>query len=485
MVGDWYHDPNYSHGFLIPLVSGYLLWEKRKILNHLFLNPSNLGIVVILGGIVLRFIGQLGAELFLMRFSLLVILTGLVIFLFGKGYLKAISFPLAYLIFMIPLPFLVFNAIAFPLQLVASRIAAQFLDLLAIPALREGNIIQLPYFTMEVAEACSGIRSLISLLALATAFAYFSEKGWLKRSIIIVSAIPIAILVNAMRVSTTGILVYWISPEAAQGFFHIFSGWLMFLLAFGLLFAESSLLSRYFPEHSARKNKPQMVNNTLQFREYNYYLSPTRLIIVTAILFFSFFYLQLVSQGEAVPLRKDLQQLPLQIGPWQGRDQKFSPKIMEKLGVEDSIMRYYRHPSGQYLWLYIGYHASQRQGDLIHSPKHCYPGSGWYSLEAGQQSISLTHAGNDGQVITVNRYLIQKGLEQQLVLYWYQERGRVVANEYWGKLYLVWDAFTRRRTDGALVRVSAPVDGVVEHTLNQEIDFIKLLFPLLKEYLPD
>jgi len=242
MVVQWWKDPNYSHGFLIPLVSLFLVWRRRDVLKHLPKVPSDWGLPVMVGGISVLTVGLLGAELFLTRSSLIAVLSGIVVYLGGWGLLRALLFPIAYLIFMVPLPFLVFNAVAFPLQLLAARVAQASLEILGIPVLREGNIIHLPGASLEVVDACSGIRSLMSLAALGTLFAYFTQRSLWKRAVLVLSTIPIAVATNALRVSGTGFLAYHFGQEAAEGFFHEFSGLVVFGSALVLLFLEGALL---------------------------------------------------------------------------------------------------------------------------------------------------------------------------------------------------------------------------------------------------
>ena len=238
-------DSYYSHGFLIPFISGYLIWEKRAKLGMLAAKPSNWGILVLLLGILMLIAGRIGAELFTMRFSLIILLAGLILFVAGKDFFKALMFPLVFLIFMIPLPYIVYDSIAFPLKLFAAKCATYSLQLIGIPILREGNIIVLASATLEVADACSGIRSLISLIALSVVYAYFTQKSKLKRIILVIASIPIAIIVNAFRVVVTGILAHYIGPETAHGFFHTFSGWLIFIIAFGLLLGLGFIVSKF------------------------------------------------------------------------------------------------------------------------------------------------------------------------------------------------------------------------------------------------
>ena len=255
LVYDWLHLPDFSHGFLIPFVSLYFVFERRKELSSINIEGKWSGMIWIILGVFSLLLGNLATEFFLMRFSLLVVSAGIIIFLLGNPCFKILSFPLGYLIFMIPFPSIFLDRITFPLQLFASKVAAVSLDLIGIPVLREGNIIQLANTTLEVAEACSGIRSLISLLALSVAFAYFSQKTTIKRIILVLSTIPIAVIANAARVSGTGILAHFYGDSVAQGFFHSFSGWLLFIVAFVCLLGVSVLLNHLGIHKSSHRTK--------------------------------------------------------------------------------------------------------------------------------------------------------------------------------------------------------------------------------------
>jgi len=244
LVSDWIHMPDFSHGFLIPIVSFYFVYERRKELSALSPSTAWGGFGLIVLGILIFLLGNLATEFFTMRFSMLVVLGGIVLFLLGKEFFKTLLFPIVFLIFMIPIPSVLMDKITFPMQLFASKVAAKSLYLIGIPALREGNIILLANTSLEVAEACSGIRSLISLLALSVVFAYFNQKTTLKRVLLVLSTFPIAIIANAARVTGTGILAHHYGDKVAQGFFHGFSGWILFVVAFVCLFVVGGLLSR-------------------------------------------------------------------------------------------------------------------------------------------------------------------------------------------------------------------------------------------------
>jgi len=244
LVSDWIRMPDFSHGFLIPIVSLYFVYERRKELSVLSPSTAWGGFGLIVFGILLNLLGNLATEFFTMRFSMLVVLGGIILFLLGKEFYKTLLFPLGFLIFMIPIPSVLMDRITFPMQLFASKVAARSLYLIGIPVLREGNIIQLANTSLEVAEACSGIRSLISLLALSVVFAYFSQNTTLKRVLLVLSTFPIAIIANAARVTGTGILAHHYGDKVAQGFFHGFSGWILFVVAFVCLFLLGAMLSR-------------------------------------------------------------------------------------------------------------------------------------------------------------------------------------------------------------------------------------------------
>ena len=242
LVRQWSSDDNYSHGFLVVPLAVYFAWERRHALAAAPVRPGAPGALLILGSLVVWAAGILGAELFLTRVSLIGVVAGTIWFIWGFSRLRILAFPLLFLLLMIPLPSIIFNQIAFPLQLVASQAGEAVIAAAGIPVLREGNVLVLPARTLEVAEACSGIRSLVSLLMLAIVLGYFTERRRAARIAIVVASVPIAILANAARVAGTGLAAQWVSPAAADGFFHTFSGWMVFLVAFaGLLLVQRGL----------------------------------------------------------------------------------------------------------------------------------------------------------------------------------------------------------------------------------------------------
>ncbi len=284
---DWWNDENYSHGLLIPFIIGYILWSQREKLASVPVKSATfLGGTAVVLGLLGLWAGVAGAELYTQRLSLLLLIAGTVVYFWGVRLLRYLLVPFGLLFLAIPIPAIVFNKIAFPLQLFASRCAVWSMSLLGIPVLRQGNIIELKPLNsidtkkLEVVEACSGIRSLMTLITLAVVFAYFTHSpsddtpssgkrfGWLRSywfwrsTIIVISAVPIAILTNAFRVSGTGVLAHYYGTEVADGFFHSFSGWAIYIVAFVLLFGIGIILDRFRPaqaegEKSVERKSPE------------------------------------------------------------------------------------------------------------------------------------------------------------------------------------------------------------------------------------
>ena len=244
---DWSHDENYSHGFLVPLISGYFAWQKREELTQLTIRPANSGIILILFALSLLIAGIAAQEFYTRRSSLVFLLCGIVLFLYGWEWLKGLALPLGFLFFMIPLPYIIYDAIAFPLKLFVAKFSVITLKLMGVVVLREGNIIMFPETVLEVADACSGLRSLMSLLALGVALAVFSQRTNSRRILLVLLTVPIAILTNMIRVIGTGFLAQYYGSAAAEGFFHEFAGMGVFLLAMVLLFAGSAVIRRVWP----------------------------------------------------------------------------------------------------------------------------------------------------------------------------------------------------------------------------------------------
>jgi exosortase len=242
LVEQWNSDPDMGHGFFVPVVAGFIVWQNRRELLALTPSPNWWGLAVVLYGALQLYVATLGAELFLARTAFVISVIGIVLLLGGTGYVRLLAFPLFLLFFMIPIPTVVYNSITFPLQILASRVSTEALSLMQIPVLREGNVLELAQQKLSVVEACSGIRSLLSLTFLSLVYGYFFESKIWMRVVLFLSTIPIAIVANASRVTLTGVLTEY-KPELAEGFFHTASGWVIFMVALAILIALHQILN--------------------------------------------------------------------------------------------------------------------------------------------------------------------------------------------------------------------------------------------------
>lgn len=253
LASQWWNDPDFSHGFFIPIFSWLVIWRMRRQLLSLNPAPSWSGLLIVVGALITLVVGVLGAELFLSRSSLLLLLAGLVVLFLGWRVFSVTLFPWAVLFLMIPIPAILYNQLTFPLQFLASKFATGLLSFAGVPVLREGNVIRLPALSLEVIEACSGIRSLISLTSLAIVFAYFLEARIWKRVALVIAAVPIAVAANGLRIMGTGLLVQYWDPDKAEGFFHEFSGWVIFLFSLIMLYAAHRLMNLRWRRGDGRK----------------------------------------------------------------------------------------------------------------------------------------------------------------------------------------------------------------------------------------
>jgi len=490
LVLDWGADENYSHGFLVVPLVAYILWRQRDELASSPARPSAAGLGLIAGSVAMLVAGRLGAELYLTRLAMLGTLAGIVVFLWGFRRLWQASFVLLLLFLAIPIPAIIFNQIAFPLQLLASRFGETAISACGIPVLREGNIIMLATTTLEVAEACSGIRSLVSLLTLALVWGYFSGSALWLRWLLALSSVPIAIFSNAIRVAGTGIAAHFVGAEAAEGFLHTFSGWMVFVVAGILLLSVHRLALWLAPLSAVATTAPR--TQPAPGGEGNADTGTgllARSVISAALLGAAALSLAAMTRTETAGLREPLAALPLTLGEWRGENgPPFDRRVLETLGADDYISRAYRQPGWPWVSLYVGYYRSQRQGQTMHSPLNCMPGAGWEPASRTRIQVPVQATGDGGAAAAeVNRLIIQKGLDRQLVLYWYQAHGRIVASEYWGKIYTVLDAIRLNRSDGSMVRVIVPVlsaDPAAEQAAERAaLEFVRALLPVLSKHL--
>jgi exosortase D (VPLPA-CTERM-specific) len=488
LVESWSYDENYSHGYLIVPIAAYLAWERRHRFMSVPSRATNWGLLVIAGSLLVLATGVLGIDLFLTRVSLIGAVAGIVLFFFGWQRLRVMAFPLAFLILMVPLPAIVFNQISFPLQLVASQFGEMLVRAAGIDVTRDGNVIVLENITLQVAEACSGIRSLVSLLTLGLVFANVADARMWMRMAIAASTVPTAIVANGFRIAGTAVASHHYGAKAAEGFFHDFSGWLLFGVAVaGVLLLHRTLLL-FAPDrtqaHGVVASAPRSADASSGTQSAGILGAATvfSLLIAGSVL---------IARAETIdriPARRPLAALPAAMGDWRGYDDPpLADDVETLLNADDLLMRTYFAPDGRAAGLYIGYWETQRRGDAVHSPLICLPGAGWQPLSKRLVGIDAD-ASEKTPATQVNRYVIQRGSERLLVLYWYQAHGRIVANEYARKFYLVADAVRMRRSDSAIVRIITPIasaDPAAEARAERAAsDFARRVLRDLDAYIP-
>lgn len=484
MVQQWFQDENYSHGFIVPLVAGYFLYTRRDELKNSRVTRCNAGLAVVLLGLVQLLAGWLGTEYFSMRSSLIVILAGLVLYLFGKSVFRVALLSIAYLFFMIPIPYIIYDAAAFPLKIFVTKVSVLTMKAIGIVVMREGNIIMFPTLTLEVADACSGIRSLISLLALAAAYAFFLRISPRKRLALLFAAVPIAVFTNAVRVIVTGILAQYWGAKAAEGFFHEFAGMVVFAVAMAMLISLGALLAR--GKKVTDDIKLQESDNKVQAQELLQGAETdgrkpmvgkfvTIFILLTAVAM----YLNLHKDLE-VPVNKAFDRFPRVVSGWRMTQEFAMPDNIQKvLKASDTLTRRYVTAEGKTVDLYIGYHGGGKESGEIHSPKQCLPGGGWFELSTKRRSLDVT-----GKKVNLVQAVYQKVESRQLFLYWFQVQDRTISDEYSLKIAEITNSIINRRRDASFIRISVPFEADEQGAVVTGERFIKDFMPILREYLP-
>ncbi|UVT21016.1 MAG: VPLPA-CTERM-specific exosortase XrtD [Nitrospira sp.] len=496
LFNHWLGSDDYSHGIFVPVISGFLIWQSRHRLLQMPRESSWWGLAVIAAGLVLYVVGELSTLYVVLHLSLWMVIVGLAIALIGMSGAKAIAFPLGYLLTAIPLPVFFYASLSSQLQLWSSSLGVGCLQLIGVMAFREGNVIDLGPVQLQVVEACSGIRYLLPLTSLALLCAYlFKDKMW-KRVVLVLSAIPISILINGFRIGMIGVLVELYGQGAAEGFYHLFEGWVIFMASFGLLIAEMRLLGRVaavIPQRSFREqftwrdqaktdgHEPSLNQPIrLLFAPGRAYLCSVALLAPFTLLSTAF-----GDREEVAPARAPFIEFPMQVGPWRGARFALEKQYIDALRFDDYVLADYHSDKGPQMNFYAAYYRSQRKGQSAHSPQSCLPGGGWEI--ASLSRTELPSSPTMGQPVIVNRAVIQKGDQKQIVLYWFKQRDRQIADEYQVKLYLLWDAFIRHRTDGALIRLASLVSpGESEAAVDQRLQaFAVEIGQELNRFVPD
>jgi exosortase D (VPLPA-CTERM-specific) len=464
---------DYSFGLLLPLVSGFIVYLKWPKLRQRTWQPSWVGLLIITLGFIIYILGDLAAAFYFPPFSFLVVLTGFLWLLGSWALVRELAFPLFLLFFMIPLPSMVMKTLTMPLQLISSRLAAGMLQGIGIPVVRQGNVIDLGVRQLQVVDACSGLRYVLSLSALGFIFCYFYQRRIWKAIVLLIFLVPAAILANTIRVAAMALF-----PALQAGFWHGFSGWLIFIFCFawvGLLnwllnFLEPPLPSTAAPETPAKAAAPQPVSR----RSRNPHLIAALVVVLVAgHLAFR------LGHAPAVPLLQSFDNFPLQLGPYQGKRDYLDAAMAKAVGADAYFEAEYGSATQGKVSLWIAYFESQSKKveGRIHSPLICLTGSGWTILES--QIIDVPPG------LPVRYLLMEKDGVREVVYYWYLQQGSWLASEYASRLFMGWNGMLKRRNDGAIVRLVTPAGPDVAQARERLAKFVHLLVPVLPKFLQE
>jgi exosortase D (VPLPA-CTERM-specific) len=480
----WTNFPEYSHSLLIPPLTAFLIWQHKDRLERESFTGSWWGVALIALAGAMLILGQLGTFYGLIEYGYLVFLWGMVLALTGARAFRLLVGPLGILLFMIPLPSFVFNNLSQKLQLLSSLIGASFIRLFGVSVYLEGNVIDLGGYKLQVAEACDGLRYLFPLLTLGFLMAYIYKGAVWKRVAVFLSSIPITVLMNSFRIGTIGLMVEHWGIGMAEGFLHEFQGWAVFMASALLMLGEIYALNAIGHENGTWRQlfgvelpAPSPKGAPRRRRT----IPPAFLAACTLLAAYAAVSVALPRSAEIIPERTEFAAFPLTLGGWNGVPNSLDGVYLDALKLSDYFLADYRRESHP-VNVYMAYYNSQRKGDAVHSPRACLPGGGWVLSDFDQVEINV-----GGKPLRVNRSIMTLGTNRELVYYWFDQRGRVITNELAVKWYLFYDALTRHRTDGALIRLvtDMPREGDATDADRRLTDIASQIVPLLPRFIPN
>jgi exosortase D (VPLPA-CTERM-specific) len=344
--------------------------------------------------------------------------------------------------------------------LISSQLGVLVIRAFGISVFVEGNVIDLGGYRLQVAEACDGLRYLFPLMTLGFLMAYFFKVATWKRLVLFLSSIPVTILMNSFRIGMIGVMVEHYGISMAEGFLHEFQGWAVFMVSAVLMLLEMMLLARIGKDARPWRDvfglqfpDPAPRNVDREKREL-----PRSFIAGAAVLAMIFVVTPLVPEGaEAIPQRETFAAFPKHVANWDGRRSALEQIYLDALKVDDYVLADFARSGRDNVNFFVAWYDTQTAGRTTHSPRSCLPAGGWRIVDLKQ--VEVPGAAVNGAPLRVNRVEIALGTQRHLVYYWFQQRGRVITDEYAAKWFLFWDSLLERRTDGALVRLITPIQA--------------------------
>ena len=480
----WGEQQELSHSYFIPVISGWLVWTNRKAVMSSIGDPSIYGFAILAAGLAMLVLGQLSFVFVLQHIGLVFVIAGLIAGFGGMSLLRITAAPVAFLFFAVPPPYWVVTVLSWKFQFMSSVIGVWMIELMGIPVFLSGNIIDLGEYKLQVAEACSGLRYLFPFVSLGVITAYMFRGPLWQKAIIVIATIPITIFMNSVRIALTGALVQAFGNEHAEGALHFFEGWVVFVLCLALLFAVIMAMTKIFK--NPHQGLDSLVNPVLKPVAPS--VSKIKLLygaLAGAGLSLGAIFLSSVTSPDSliIPERTIFAGIPSEFPEWSHTVRPIDPEVAETLGADDSLVVNFTTEDENTFNLYVAYLEAQRDGRSWHSPRQCIPGGGWEITS--HEIIETKSAGGDD--IAFNRLVIRFQDYEQLVYYWYDQRGRTVANEFIMKFWLLFDAVTKRRSDGALVRIMTSVNKTesIEAADQRLSSMMSRLDPVLPRYIPE
>ncbi len=489
-LGKAWSTAEYSHGPLIPIISLYLFLRELRNAPP----PQDIacnrwpGIAVIALGLMVAILGNLARIPDIVTYAMILWTGGVVLTVFGWNTGRRHQLPVLHLIFMLPLPNFIYWKLTIFLQGISSVIGVWFVQQAGVSVYLDGNIIDLGIYKLQVAEACSGLRYLFPILSFSYLFALLYRGPVWHKVVLLVSAAPLTVLMNSIRIGVIGVLVNHHGIEMAEGFLHFFEGWVIFLTCIAILFSMAFALQRLTPNPKRLSEAIDLdTNGLLPVAKRVFSIQSSKALVIGALLTLvvsSAWILQPTPEKAALD-RSPFVLFPLRVGEWSGASARLDPDIERVLGATDYLNTTYTLPGqGGYVNTFVAYYDKQTEGDGIHSPEVCLPVGGWeiFSLERYRIDPGVSAYG----AFDVNRAVIQKGFSKQLVYYWFEQRGKRQTNDFIAKISVVVDGVTTGRTDGALVRYITPIQ---EHETEADADsrlleFIGQSLPRMPEFVP-
>ena len=453
MAGRWWTDDDYSYGFFIPVVSMYLFWDNRKALKGIFFANAWSVLPVLILSVLLSLYGILGSSgnIAMPIIPILVILFAA--FCFGTSITKRFFLPLAFLIFMVPVPDIVERYLGLFLKSVSTRAGAWMIEFLNIPVHVSGNVIDLGVSQLQVVDACSGMRGLFALLALGVIYAYFFEEASWKRIVSVLATMPIAVAANALRIGITGILTERYGGAMAEGFFHGFSGWILFVVAFAFLFAIGRILRFFPPKPSSASRRVRDAQSDQEASHRTGAESNINRGFVICLAILALVGLATLSTKALPPIkiRGDLKSFPLVFSCWQGRSEPVDPEMIVQSGAEEAFSGIYGSDGYGAVSLYLGYRSTAFLSDenFFHSPTVCLPSSGW---TAPQTSTHIIGNVPRFKRLVVTEMVIANAGTRQLVYFWFQTKDQETPDKNVNRFHLALHALKRDNTHDLFIR---------------------------------